>query len=123
MPTVNIANPPFRIRGNKKFLSPSKVQTSYYITKHLPDIIDFSDFDKKQNAEEKKAKDKLHGQRLKGIARMTIPYPSATQLLDYLRFKRNYSLHRPFVIPEFKGITNQLFDLLNYVSQQLVVKP
>lgn len=49
---------------------------------------------------------------------MGIPHPSSKQFLDYIHLKRNHSLHRPFIISEFRGITMQLFDFLEYIVQK-----
>lgn len=109
---------PITIRGNKSKLRTNEVQDLSYIIDHISKIIDFTEFDRLQKEAEKKAKSDLKGQRLKGITRMTIPFPNAKQLLDYIHFKRNYSLHRPFTVPEFRGITQHIFKLLDYIAQK-----
>ena len=109
---------PIVVKNNKSKLITNEVQDMSYIVDHIAKIIDFSDFDKSQKAAERKSIAELKGERLKGITRMTIPFPSAQQILEYIHFKRNYSLHRPFIIPEFRGITQHIFKLLDYVAQK-----
>lgn len=109
---------PIIVKGNKSKFSTNEVQDLSYILDHIAKLIDFSEFDTSQKDAEKKAATELKGQRLKGITRMTIPFPNAKQLLEYLHFKRNYALHRPFTIPEFRGITQHIFKLLDYISQK-----
>lgn len=109
---------PLKLSQNKSKLDPTEVVMLGYIKDHLPSLIDFTDFDNKQSTDEIAAKKKEKGQKLDGITRMTTPYPNSKQLLDYLLVKRNYSLHRPFIIPEFKGITNHVFNFLEYIAQK-----
>lgn len=109
---------PIKISGNKLKLVNNEVQDLSYITNHIGKIIDFLEFNESQKNDEKKAKDEMKGKRLQGITRMTIPYLTAKQMLDYIHFKRNYSLHRPFIIPEFGGLTRQIFNFLDYVAQK-----
>lgn len=113
---------PVKLKGNKSKLNQGEVFEMAYITTHLPSIVDFVDFDKVQQADEAKAKLADKGERLDGITRMTIPYPNSKQMLDYLLFKRNFSLHRPFIIPEFRGITKHIFSFLNYTAQSATGK-
>ncbi len=122
LPTFIKQQHPIKIRGNKSKLRGDEVQTLSYIVDNLSKIIDFSEFDKNQEDMEKTAKDGLKGRRLRGITRMTTPYPTAKQILDYIHFKRNYALHRPFIIPEFRGITRHVFGLLEYIAQKGVGK-
>lgn len=123
-----LANLPIRIthpillKNNKNKLNPREVQEFSYITDHLPRIVDYSDFDSKQKNDELIAVKNNKGDRLDGITRMTIPYPDHKALLDYLLFKRNYSLHRPFIMPEFIGITNHIFNFLEYTVQKITNK-
>ncbi len=121
LPTYKSTHP-IKIRGNKTKLVNNEVQDLSYIVDHIDSIIDFSAFNSTQVDDEMKAKDSLKGERFTGITKMTIPYPTANQLLDYIHFKRNYSLHRPFIIPEFNGITRQIFNFLDYVAQKGVGK-
>lgn len=107
---------PILLRHNLSKLNSSEVVQLKYIVTYLPRLIDFNDFNASQIESENKAKKEEKGQKLQGITRMTIPYPNANQMLDYLLFKRNYSLHRPFIISEFKGITNHVFNFLEYVA-------
>lgn len=116
-PLIRLGNHPVKVWGNKRKLNLSEVQELGYIITHLPKIIDFGEFDRKQEKEEKKAKKQMKGERPNGITRMTIPYPTSKQLLEYILFKRNYSLHRPFIISEFRGITKQLFNFLDYIAK------
>jgi len=111
-------NHPVVLKGNKNKLLENEVHDLSYIVDHIAKIIDFTDFDKSQKSDEAKAKKDLKGQRLKGITRLTIPFPTAKQILIYLHFKRNYALHRPFTIPEFRGITQHIFKLLDYIAQK-----
>lgn len=113
---------PYLIKGNKARLNPSEVVELHYIVTHLPQIVNFSDFDNSQRADELKAKKEEKGDRLEGITRMTIPYPTSKNMLEYVLFKRNYSLHRPFIIPEFRGITRHVFNFLDFVSVQATGK-
>lgn len=113
---------PVKIKGNKTKLVDNEVHDLSYVVDHISKLIDFSDFDKSQQDDETKAKQEVKGEKLDGITRMTIPYPSSKQMLDYIHFKRNYSLHRPFIIPEFNGITRQTFNFLDYVAQKGVGK-
>ncbi|MFA6945349.1 MAG: hypothetical protein WC220_05550 [Pedobacter sp.] len=114
---ANFADYPIRISKNKGKLDRSDVQTLRYFIKNIDKVIDFTNFDNKQKKEEKKEKDKVKGQGLTGITRLTIPYQKSQILLDYVLFKRNFSLHRPFIMPEFVGLTNQIFDFLNYIAK------
>jgi len=116
-PLVRIVNHPIKVWGNTERLNLTAVQELGYIVTHLPQIVNFSKFDNNQQQEEIKAKQQVKGERLDGITRLTIPYPTSKQWLDYILFKRNYSLHRPFIIPEFRGITKQLFNFLNYIAK------
>lgn len=109
---------PIKIWGNKTKLVDNEVQDLSYVVDHISKLIDFSEFDKSQKEAELKAKNEVKGERLQGITRMTIPYPTAKQMLDYIHFKRNYSLHRPFIIPEFSGITRQTFNFLDFIAQK-----
>lgn len=109
---------PVVLKGNKNKLLTNEVHDLSYIVDHIRILIDFSEFDKSQKDDETKARAELKGKRLKGITRMTIPYPTAQQILGYLHFKRNYALHRPFTIPEFRGITRHIFKLLDYIAQK-----
>jgi hypothetical protein len=86
------------------------------IIRYLPKIVDFKKFDQDQKELEAKQKSQLTGQRVKGIERLTIPYPSSHDFLAYIHFLRNYALHRPLIFPEFNGITTQLFFFLDYVA-------
>lgn len=113
---------PITIKGNKSKLNPSEVVELNYIVTHLAKIINFSDFDNTQSADEIKAKKEEKGDRLKGITRMTIPYPNSKNMLEYVLFKRNYSLHRPFIVPEFRGITRHVFNFLDYIAVQATGK-
>lgn len=108
---------PIILKSNKNKLLANEVHDLTYVVDHIAKLIDFAEFDKSQKDDETKAKAELKGQRLKGITRMTIPFPNAKQLLIYLHFKRNYALHRPFIIPEFRGITRHIFKLLDYIAQ------
>lgn len=107
---------PISLKDNKNKLLVNEVHDLTYIIDHLVKIVDFTEFDSSQKDAEVKAKKELKGQRLRGITRMTIPFPTAKQLLEYLHFKRNYALHRPFTIPEFRGITQHVFKLLDYIA-------
>lgn len=109
---------PIQLKGNKGKLINNEVYDLFYIIDHIGKLIDFGEFDKSQVEEERNQKSKLKGIIFKGITRMTIPYPTAKELLTYIHFKRNYSLHRPFILAEFRGITQQLFKLLDYISQK-----
>lgn len=113
---------PVQLKGNKNKLDTKEVQEFNYILTHLPKLVDYGDFDKKQKDDEKEAKNKNKGDKLDRITRMTIPYPDHKALLDYLLFKRNYSLHRPFIMPEFVGITNHIFNFLEYTVQKITNK-
>jgi len=121
LPSINVQHPVL-LKGNKAKLDQCEVQEYGYIVTHSPKIIDFTEYDKAQAADEKNAKAELKGQRLQGIMRMTIPYPKAKKMLDYLQFKRNYALHRPFIVPEFRGITQQTFRFFDYVATQATGK-
>lgn len=121
-PAPSGLNHPIQTKGNKSKLDPCEVVEFGYIVNHLPKIISFSDFDKTQSDEEVKAKKEAKGDRLDGITRMTIPYPNSKNMLDYLLFKRNYALHRPFIVPEFRGITRHVFNFLEYVAVQATGK-
>lgn len=107
---------PIVISRNKGKLNPADVQEMGYIINQLVNLVDFTDFDNKQKNDELKARTEMSGRRLKGITKMIVPYPTARQFLEYLLFKRNYSLHRPFIISEFRGITTQLYKFLNYIA-------
>ncbi|OGC49692.1 hypothetical protein A2W32_01890 [candidate division WWE3 bacterium RBG_16_37_10] len=109
---------PIILSGNKSKLRANEVQDLSYIIDHIAKIIDFTEFNTLQKEAETKAKNDLKGQRLRGITRMTIPFPNAQELLGYIHFKRNYALHRPFTIPEFRGITQHIFKLLDYIAQK-----
>jgi len=109
-------NHPIKVRGNRSYLLENEVVQMNTIVKYLPSIIDLSGFDIEQQSAKKAERYELGGERLKGINNLGIPHPNSVELLDYLLFKRNYALHRPFIIPEFKGITHQLFRFLNYIS-------
>lgn len=109
---------PIIIRGNKNKLLTNEVHDLSYVVDHIAKVIDFAEFDKSQKDDEAKSKAELKGQRLDGITRMTIPFPTARQILVYLHFKRNFALHRPFTIPEFRGITRHIFKLLDYIAQK-----
>lgn len=121
LPTYKSVHP-IKVIGNKTKLVDNEVQDLSYIVNHISKLIDFSDFDKSQKDDGTKAKRELKGEKLEGITRMTISYPTAKQILDYIHFKRNYSLHRPFIIPEFNGITRQTFSFLDYIAQKGVGK-
>lgn len=107
---------PIPLRNNKNKLEKSEVSSLLYFKTHIAKIVNFSKFDQKQDRKELSEKKKDKGQGLSGITRMTIPYPKSNALLDYILFKRNYSLHRPFIMSEFVGLTNQLYDFLNYIA-------
>lgn len=109
---------PIPVSRNKAKLLKTEVQDLSYIKDQILRIVDFSDFDKSQEAEKIKEKQKNKGERIHGITSLSIPHPTAKQILDYLHFKRNFSLHRPFVISEFSGIVQQELKLLNYISQK-----
>ncbi len=109
---------PILLKGNRDKLRSNEVQDLSQIIAHLGRVIDFSEFDKSQKDEEKKAVAELKGIHSKGIEKLTIPFPNAKQILEYLHFKRNYALHRPFIIPEFRGITRHVFKLLDYIAQK-----
>ncbi|OGM09114.1 hypothetical protein A2Z67_05910 [Candidatus Woesebacteria bacterium RBG_13_36_22] len=109
---------PLKVGGNRSKFTMNEVQDLSYIVNHVEKLVDFSEFDESQKNEEKKAVAESKGQRLKGITRMTIPFPNARQLLEYILFKRNYALHRPFIIPEFRGTTQHIFRLLDYIAQK-----
>lgn len=115
---TNFLPHPIVLTRNKTKLRANEVQDLSYIIDHIEKIVDFKDFNNLQKDAESKAKNDLKGQRLKGITRMTIPFPNAKQLLAYIHFKRNYSLHRPFIVPEFRGITQHVFKLLDYIAQK-----
>lgn len=109
---------PIILKGNLNKLKANEVQDLSYIVDHITKLVDFNEFDKSQKDAEMKAKAEMKGKRLQGIIRMTIPFPTARQMLDYLHFKRNYAVHRPFIIPEFRGITQHLFKLLDHIARQ-----
>jgi len=117
-PLATSISHPIVLKGNKNKLLANEVQDLSYVVDHIAKIVDFADFDKTQKDDEVKEKAELKGQRLKGITRMTIPFPTAKQILTYLHFKRNYALHRPFIIPEFRGITRHIFKLLDNIAQK-----
>lgn len=119
---TRVSNHPIKAWGNTSKLNPSEVQELSYIINHLPKIVSFNEFNIKQKEQEAKEKKQLKGDRLNGITRMSIPYPTSSQWLDYILFKRNYSLHRPFIVPEFRGLTKQLFYFLDYVAKNGVAK-
>lgn len=107
---------PILLKNNKGKLEKSEVSSLSYFKTYISRIINFSKFDNRQEKKELYEKKKEKGQKLSGITRMTIPYPKSSELLDYILFKRNYSLHRPFIMSEFVGLTNQLYDFLNYIA-------
>jgi len=107
---------PIPLKNNKNKLEMSEVPSLFYFKSYINRIVNFSKFDKKQKRTELSETKKEKGQKLSGITRMTIPYPKSNALLDYILFKRNYSLHRPFIMSEFVGLTNQLYDFLNYIA-------
>jgi hypothetical protein len=109
---------PILINRNRKLFNPSKVQYFRYIKLHIAKIIDFTEFDKTQTEQAKGEKFLLREFKLSHVPKITTPYPTAIQLLDYVYFKRNYALHRPFIIPEFIGITKQQFLLLDYIANK-----
>jgi hypothetical protein len=113
---------PIPIKRNKGKLLPSDIQDLYYILAHIGDVIDFENFDLSQMKDKRRAKEELKGKRVKGIPSLTIPYPKASDILTYLRFIRNNALHRPFIMPEFRGITKQIYSLLDYISKQVTGK-
>jgi hypothetical protein len=113
---------PIKLYGNRKNLRENEVYEIGYIVRYLPSILNFDDFNKNQKEFEKKQKDRMKGQKIKGIKKLTIPYPNATAFLDYIHAKRNYALHRPFIIPEFSGLTVQLFFFLGYIAEKGVGK-
>jgi hypothetical protein len=107
---------PVLIKGNISKLRDNEVQDLSYIKDHISKIIDFNEFNNNQQIKEAKAKKELSGEGVKGLTRLTIPFPNSQQLLDYFHFKRNYSLHRPFIIPEFVGIVRYEHELLDYIA-------
>jgi hypothetical protein len=107
---------PVRLRSNKGKLSKTDVQTINYIVQHIARIVDFTDFDAKQKLDKETERAKDKGDRIQGITSMGIPHPTARQFLEYIQFKRNHSLHRPFIVSEFNGTTKQLFDLMEYIA-------
>lgn len=107
---------PVKLRGNKGKLSKIDVQHINYIVDHIARIVDFTDFDAKQKLDRDTEKANDRGDRLRGITSMGIPHPTARQLLEYIQFKRNHSLHRPFIVSEFRGTTKQLFDFMDYIA-------
>lgn len=109
---------PIKVKGNKTKLKNNEVQDLSYIVSHISKLIDFSEFNTSQKDDEENERKKLKGKKMGGITRMTIPYPTSKQMLDYIHFKRNYSLHRPFIIPEFNGITRQTFSFLDYIVRR-----
>lgn len=109
---------PIRISKNKGKLDKSDVRSLRYFRNNITKVIDFTNFDNKQEREEKKEKSKVKGQKLSGITRLTIPYQKSDILLDYVLFKRNFSLHRPFIMPEFVGLTNQLYNFLDFIAKK-----
>lgn len=114
-PNIKTEHPLF-VSRNKRKLNPIEVVELDYIVNNMCKFLDFSEFNNKQTKTEKEEKAKLKGHKLWNITRMTIPYPTARQLLKYMQFKRNFALHRPLIMPEFKGLTNQLYDILEYIS-------
>ena len=117
-PKVSGLAQPVPIKNNKNKLIESDFHTINYITDHIGVIINFSDFNTKQQQEELAEKAQNKGQRLDGITKMGIPHPTARQFLDYIKLKRNHSLHKPTIISEFRGITKQLFEFLEYIAQK-----
>jgi hypothetical protein len=115
---ATFTNYPIKISKNKAKLDKTDIQTLHYFKDNIEKVIAFTNFDIKQKKEEKKEKDKVRGQGLSGITRLTIPYQKSKILLDYILFKRNFSLHRPFIMPEFVGLTNQLYDFLNFIAKE-----
>jgi len=115
---IVFATYPIQISKNKGKLDKSDIHSLRYFRDNINKVIDFTSFDNKQEKEEKKEKSKVKGQRLSGITRLTIPYQKSDILLDYVLFKRNFSLHRPFIMPEFVGLTNQLYDFLNFIAKE-----
>ncbi len=107
---------PLPVYRNKRKLNAIEVVELDYVINHLSKIVDFSEFNTKQVEIGKEEKAKLKGQKLDNITRMSIPYPTARQLLKYIQFKRNFALHRPFIMPEFNGLTKQLFGVLDYTA-------
>lgn len=115
-PSVTGLLQPIKLQANKGKLSKTEVQTIDYVVRYISIVVDFTEFDatQKQDKDDERAKDK--GTRLQGITSMGIPHPSSRQLLEYIHYKRNYSLHRPFIATEFSGITKQLFDFMDYIA-------
>lgn len=107
---------PIELRNNLGKLSKVEVQTIDYIVTHIGKIIDFSEFDTKQKTNELMDKKRNSGEKIPGITKLGIPHPNSKQILDYIQYKRNFSLHRPFIATEFSGLTKQLFDFMDYIA-------
>lgn len=116
-PTSGLTHP-IKLKNNKGKLSKIDVHLINYTVQHIAKIVDFTEFDEKQKQDKETERAKDKGDRLRGITSMGIPHPTSKQLLEYIQFKRNHSLHRPFIISEFTGITRQLFDFLEYIVQK-----
>lgn len=109
---------PVKLKGNKGKLSQIDFHLVGYIVQHIAKLIDFTDFDRKQKNEKNEERSRNKGERVGGITSMGIPHPTSKEILAYIQFKRNNSLHRPFIVSEFRGITNQLFNFLEYIAQK-----
>ncbi|MFA5894191.1 MAG: hypothetical protein WC851_00270 [Candidatus Shapirobacteria bacterium] len=114
---ISLAHP-IPVSSNKTKLLKTEVQDLSYIKDQIIRTVDFSDFDKSQESEKIKEKKVNKGKGVRGITSLSVPHPTAKQILDYLHFKRNFSLHRPFIISEFSGIVQQELKILNYIAQK-----
>lgn len=107
---------PVKLKTNIGKLSKIEVHTIDYIVQHIGKIVDFSEFDATQVRELKQEKLETRGEKLQGITSMGIPHPTSKQILDYIQYKRNFALHRPFIATEFRGLTKQLFNFADYMA-------
>jgi hypothetical protein len=103
---------PYKIARNHRKLDASETHTFGYFTKNITKIVDFTEFDKQQSSKNKIYK----GKKPVGIISTRFKHPNHEQLLYYLQFSRNKYLHTRRKIPEFKGITDDVMELLNFIS-------
>ena len=106
-----------KIKGSKSKLNPKKAHTLDFFIKNVPDVVDFSDFDKNQAK-----KNLTRGKKFNGIISDNYKNPTAQEVLNYVRLTRNTYLHNWRTIPEFKGITNTKSELFNYIAKQVFNK-
>lgn len=114
---------PTKLRGNIKQLCENEVVKMKYLVDNFFSLpIDLRDFDIEQKRLALSEAKKYKGKKMVGIKKLSIPSPTSKQILDYIYFKRNYSLHRPFVIPEFLGTTNIIFKFIDYLLVKVTGK-